>query len=125
MISLRPTNLLFFAVGFVVFANQVFAHSGLKGRRWAYGAVQGINVAFVAFVLSIPLFDLPDSTRAIVRTFLAIFGTWHFVQSWQARAAVRRAEAQRERNAEVLAFEAELAKRNAGASTGGAGPNEP
>lgn len=125
MISLRPTNLLFFAVGFVVFANQVFAHSGLKGKRWVYGAVQSINVVFVTFVLSIPLFDLPDSTRAIVRTFLAIFGIWHFVQSWQARAAVRRAEVQRERNAEVLAFEAELAKRKAEVGAGGAGPTEP
>lgn len=111
MIAIRPTNVLLVAVGLVIFANQVFAHSTLKQRRGAYAVLQGLNLLFILVVAGLPLTDLAGSVRAIVRVFLCLFGLWHMVQSWQQRAAIEREAEFLRRRADLQALGEDFARQ--------------
>jgi hypothetical protein len=119
---LRPATLLLYAVGFTVAANQLFIHSGLKSRLWAYLVVQAANLALAVFAGFFPPPEFTPQVQGLVRIFLVLFSLWHGVIAFQARWNVLAEGRSKERLRSLKEFEEALTKKREEMERGGSNP---
>lgn len=111
--GVRASSYLLYAVGFTVAANQLFVHSSLKSRTWAYFVLQAVNLSLAVYAGFFPPQNFSPQTQGLVRIFLVLFAVWHGVIAWQARWTLLAERRTKERLAALSEFEKALAEKRA------------
>ncbi|MBJ96199.1 MAG: hypothetical protein CMP23_17190 [Rickettsiales bacterium] len=77
---------LILGVAVIIVINRLYAHTGLRGIRQAYAAVQVMNLAACLVLFFARLDGLDARLDAGVRLFLIAFVTWHIARNYVAHA---------------------------------------
>jgi hypothetical protein len=83
---MAPEDYLLIGVALVVVLNRGYTGTRLVFERYAYVALQAINLVAVVALFRFRLSGYPARLDLAVRVFLMLFVAWHMVAANQARA---------------------------------------